>query len=87
MNRLVWPKITPDSGNRSTVFCVEMCSTRTTSTTVLRTLYQARFTARNENPKAVLKSFNGIIRGKSGYKIKCHSSMLYTALEISLFIH
>lgn len=69
MLRLVWPKITPDSGNILTVFYVEISSTRMTSTAVLMTLCQARFTARNKNPKAVSKLINGIVRRKSGYKI------------------
>jgi len=51
-----------------TVFCVEI-SSRVTSTTILMTLCQARFTARNENPKVVFKLINGIVRRNSGYKI------------------
>lgn len=69
MVRLVWPKITPDSGNMLTVFCVEMTLTRMTSTTILMTPCQARSTTRNENSKAILKLINGIVRRKSGYKI------------------
>lgn len=69
MVRLVWSKITSDSGNMLTVFCVEMSLTKMTSTTILMTLCQARFTARNENPKAFFKLINGIVRRKSRYKI------------------
>lgn len=54
MVRLVWSKITPDSGYTLSVFCVEMSSMRMTSPTILMNLCQTRFTVRNENPEAVL---------------------------------